>query len=314
MTLANPRPARDRRRPAPRLRRGRRRRRPAARSPGRGLRTAGRRARATDVRAAHGRGRACTSGCSSAVPALLGAPPNASTPRPLARVLLTAAATWAVLGGRSLRARGRRPRRPARRTATWPPPGCRSPTWSGATRAALDADELARACVESVAENTSDAVVAPLLWGAVAGVPGPARLPRREHPRRDGRAPLGALPAASGGPPPASTTCSTSARPASPACSPPSPRPWSAARPPPRWPGGPPRRRPAPQPERRGGRGRLRRCARRPARRGQRLRRATSRTAAPSATAGPSWSPTCDARRAALPGDVAAEPRASRSV
>ena len=29
-----------------------------------------------------------------------------------------------------------------------------------------------RATVESVAENTSDAVVAPLLWGAVAGVPG----------------------------------------------------------------------------------------------------------------------------------------------
>ena len=31
---------------------------------------------------------------------------------------------------------------------------------------------MARATVESVAENTSDAVVAPLLWGAVAGVPG----------------------------------------------------------------------------------------------------------------------------------------------
>ena len=31
---------------------------------------------------------------------------------------------------------------------------------------------LARAAVESVAENTSDAVVAPLLWGAVAGLPG----------------------------------------------------------------------------------------------------------------------------------------------
>lgn len=36
----------------------------------------------------------------------------------------------------------------------------------------LDRDGLTRATVESVAENTSDAVVAPLLWGAVAGVPG----------------------------------------------------------------------------------------------------------------------------------------------
>jgi adenosylcobinamide-phosphate synthase len=33
-------------------------------------------------------------------------------------------------------------------------------------------DDLARATVESLAENTSDAVVAPLVWGAVAGVPG----------------------------------------------------------------------------------------------------------------------------------------------
>jgi adenosylcobinamide-phosphate synthase len=36
----------------------------------------------------------------------------------------------------------------------------------------LDEPELSRATVESVAENTSDAVVAPLFWGAVAGLPG----------------------------------------------------------------------------------------------------------------------------------------------
>jgi adenosylcobinamide-phosphate synthase len=37
---------------------------------------------------------------------------------------------------------------------------------------ALGAAELTRATVESLAENTSDAVVAPLFWGAIAGVPG----------------------------------------------------------------------------------------------------------------------------------------------
>ena len=42
----------------------------------------------------------------------------------------------------------------------------------GRETAELGSDEIARACVESVAENTSDAVAAPLLWGAVAGMPG----------------------------------------------------------------------------------------------------------------------------------------------
>jgi adenosylcobinamide-phosphate synthase len=36
----------------------------------------------------------------------------------------------------------------------------------------LDETAVARATVESVAENTSDAVVAPLVWGALGGVPG----------------------------------------------------------------------------------------------------------------------------------------------
>jgi adenosylcobinamide-phosphate synthase len=42
----------------------------------------------------------------------------------------------------------------------------------GRDPAGLGPDEIARATVESVAENTSDAVVAPLLWGAVAGPAG----------------------------------------------------------------------------------------------------------------------------------------------
>jgi adenosylcobinamide-phosphate synthase len=36
----------------------------------------------------------------------------------------------------------------------------------------LDEAEIARAVIESVAENTSDAVIAPIFWGAVAGLPG----------------------------------------------------------------------------------------------------------------------------------------------
>ncbi len=36
----------------------------------------------------------------------------------------------------------------------------------------LDAEELCAAAIESVAENTVDAVIAPLLWAALAGAPG----------------------------------------------------------------------------------------------------------------------------------------------
>jgi adenosylcobinamide-phosphate synthase len=46
------------------------------------------------------------------------------------------------------------------------------PTLVGRDPASLDVDEIARAVVESVAENTVDAVVAPALWGAFAGAPG----------------------------------------------------------------------------------------------------------------------------------------------
>ena len=46
------------------------------------------------------------------------------------------------------------------------------PALAGRDPAGLGEPELARATVESVAENTSDAAVAPLFWGAVAGIPG----------------------------------------------------------------------------------------------------------------------------------------------
>ena len=45
------------------------------------------------------------------------------------------------------------------------------PSLCGRDPAALDAAGLTRAALESVAENTSDAQVAPLMWAAVGGVP-----------------------------------------------------------------------------------------------------------------------------------------------
>jgi len=46
------------------------------------------------------------------------------------------------------------------------------PALVGRDPASLDEKEVARAVVESVAENTVDAVVAPALWGAALGAPG----------------------------------------------------------------------------------------------------------------------------------------------
>ena len=48
----------------------------------------------------------------------------------------------------------------------------RLPSLVGRDPSDLGADDIARAVVESVAENTVDALVAPVLWGAVAGGPG----------------------------------------------------------------------------------------------------------------------------------------------
>ena len=143
------------------------------------------------------------------------------------------------------------------------------PSLVGRDPGGLGPDEIARAVVESVAENTVDAVVAPAFWGAVAGAPGCARLPGRQHARLHGGPPLaplrqlrvgerparrragvgaGAAHGRAGGPRAAAVGTSGVGR------------------------GARPGARPS-VPERRRGRGRLCRRARRPARRRQPLRR-----------------------------------------
>ena len=86
-------------------------------------------------------------------------------------VVTIAVATWVALGGTSLARVGsamsdlltRDDLDAARRLL---------PSLCGRDPALLDAAGLTRATVESLAENTSDAQVAPLLWATVGGVPG----------------------------------------------------------------------------------------------------------------------------------------------
>jgi adenosylcobinamide-phosphate synthase len=106
------------------------------------------------------------------VPTVIGAGVEHATRRhPWARMMLTATVTWAVLGGAGLRREGREM---ADLLRVQDLPGARGRLRNLCARdaTALSGDELTRATVESLAENTGDAVVAPLLWGAVAGVPG----------------------------------------------------------------------------------------------------------------------------------------------
>lgn len=95
---------------------------------------------------------------------------GAAAPR-RSRPWTTAAATWTCLGGTSLARTGLEMSRllergdieAARRLL---------PSLCGRDPARLDGAGLARAALESVAENTSDAAVAPLLWAVAGGVPG----------------------------------------------------------------------------------------------------------------------------------------------
>ena len=117
------------------------------------------------------RGALFAAACVGGSAALGYAATRGSRGRPLTAVSTMAAATWSVVGAASLR-------REAGAIGDLLEAGDlagareRLPRLCGRDPRTLDEREIARAVVESVAENTSDAVVAPLFWGAVAGVPG----------------------------------------------------------------------------------------------------------------------------------------------
>jgi adenosylcobinamide-phosphate synthase len=89
---------------------------------------------------------------------------------PASSAAATAAATFVALGGTSLSRTGHHM---ADLLTAGDVAGARRllPSLCGRDPAALDSAGLARAALESIAENTSDAHVAPVLWAAFGGVP-----------------------------------------------------------------------------------------------------------------------------------------------
>ncbi|NNG40432.1 cobalamin biosynthesis protein CobD [Flexivirga sp. ID2601S] len=90
---------------------------------------------------------------------------------PLVRCMATAGATFVVLGGHTL---AREATLVADQLAVGDLPSARRQVTHlvGRVTDELTEPEIVRAATESVAENSSDAVVAPLVWGGVVGVPG----------------------------------------------------------------------------------------------------------------------------------------------
>ena len=101
----------------------------------------------------------------------LGVAAERLTRRPVGRALATAAATWVALGAHSLAHEGRL-MADALDAGDLDAARARLPHLCGRAPDDLEVGELARATVESLAENTNDAVVAPLFWVALCGVPG----------------------------------------------------------------------------------------------------------------------------------------------
>ncbi len=118
-----------------------------------------------------GRGALHTVLCAGGAVAAAAALSRAARPSPAATVALTASAGWAALGGTSL-AREARAVAAALESGDVTAARERLPHLCGRDPRYLDEAGIARAVVESVAENTSDAVVGALVWGAIGGLPG----------------------------------------------------------------------------------------------------------------------------------------------
>jgi adenosylcobinamide-phosphate synthase len=90
---------------------------------------------------------------------------------PVTQAVTTAVTTWAVLGGERLAANGTQL---ARDLEEGKLDTARVSLGQLDPRVAdgLNVVALSRASIETLAQNTSDVVVAPLVWGALAGVPG----------------------------------------------------------------------------------------------------------------------------------------------
>lgn len=117
------------------------------------------------------RGAVLTAAALAPLAALGAAAEQVSRRHPVAHVATTALATWAVLGARSLVREGDAM---AAALAEGDLPAARERLTHLCSRdaSAMTEPDLARATIESLAENTNDAAVASLLWGAALGVPG----------------------------------------------------------------------------------------------------------------------------------------------
>jgi adenosylcobinamide-phosphate synthase len=91
--------------------------------------------------------------------------------RPWLALAATAAATWAVTGARSLAGEAERIGR-ALADSDLEAARAALPSLCGRDPQQLDDKEITRAVIESVAENSGDAIVSPLVWGSAAGIGG----------------------------------------------------------------------------------------------------------------------------------------------